>query len=326
MCGAGQGDVHLYFPRTPARNKGCTGKLIGIGRYYIVARRPKLQHVIYLLPTDAIGIIDVPVGTGDGHDLGAQLCGFGGSSPCHVAEARDSHRLALNIDAPGLKHFIDEVKSSEARGLGADERAAELQAFAGESACELARQLLVHAEHVAYLSAAHTYISGGYIHIGPHVTPEFEHEGLAEAHDFGVALTAWREVRASLGTPHGQGGQRVLEGLLEAQELQYREVDRSMEAYATLVGTDGVVELYAIAQVGLYLALVVHPSDTESKYSVGLDQALYNLGLLKLGMLVVNVFNRQEHFLDCLQVFRFTGMLSLQRGHDTFNVHTMYYL
>lgn len=64
--------------------------------------------------------------------------------------------------------------------------------------------------------------------------------------------------------------QGILEDLLEAQELQDGEVHRGVEAKATLVGTQGGVELNAIALVDLDLALIIFPNDTE------LDDALRN--------------------------------------------------
>src|SRR4051812_49852643 len=46
-------------------------------------------------------------------------------------------------------------RSPVAGGLGADQRAAILQALAGQHACELVGQALVLAEHVADLARAH---------------------------------------------------------------------------------------------------------------------------------------------------------------------------
>lgn len=50
---------------------------------------------------------------------------------------------------------------------------------------------------------------------------------------------------------HGEGGEAVLEDLLEAQELDDGEGDGGVEAQASLVRPDGLVELHAVAAVHL---------------------------------------------------------------------------
>lgn len=42
-----------------------------------------------------------------------------------------------------------------------------------------------------------------------------------------------------------------------------------METDTPLVWADGVIELHAVTQVGLYFPLVVHPCDAESENTVG---------------------------------------------------------
>ncbi len=63
-----------------------------------------------------------------------------------------------------------------------------------------------------------------------------------------------------------------------------------METDTTLVGTYGVVELYAIADIVLNLTLVVNPGHTESEDTVGFNHSFDNLRFLELRMLVVNFF------------------------------------
>ena len=94
-----------------------------------------------------------------------------------------------------------------------------------------------------------------------------------------------------------------------------------MEAQAALIGTDGAVELNAIAEVDLYLALVVHPGHTEGDDAFGLDEALNDFGLLELGVLVVNVFDAVQHFADSLKILSFAWMLLLQTLHDFLYIH-----
>ena len=96
-----------------------------------------------------------------------------------------------------------------------------------------------------------------------------------------------------------------------------------MEAQTALVRTDGAVELYAVAQVHLYLALVVDPGHAERDDALGFHDALYDFGLLELGVLVVDVLDRLQHFAYCLQVLQLARMFALQALHDFFNFHSV---
>ena len=110
------------------------------------------------------------------------------------------------------------------------------------------------------------------------------HESLAEAHHLARALALGVEVGAALAAAHGQRGQRVLEGLLEGEELQDRQVHRGVEAHAALVGADGRAVLDAVAAVDLHLAVVVHPGRRGTDDALGLDQAVQQavLGVLRV--------------------------------------------
>ena len=85
-----------------------------------------------------------------------------------------------------------------------------------------------------------------------------------------------------------------------------------MKPYATLVGTDGVVELHAVAQVDVNLTRIIHPRHAKRKDSVGLDQALDQLRPLELRVLIVDVFNRNQHLAHRLQVLIFTTVLGFK--------------
>ena len=85
-----------------------------------------------------------------------------------------------------------------------------------------------------------------------------------------------------------------------------------MEAYAALVGADGVAELHAVSQIDMHLSVVIHPGYAEGDDAVGLHQTLYQSRTLKLRVLVVNALDGEQHFLDGLQVLGLTGMLGLQ--------------
>jgi len=75
-----------------------------------------------------------------------------------------------------------------------------------------------------------------------------------------------------------------------------------MEAQSALVRADGAIELNAIAQVHLHLALVVDPRHAERDDALWLHYTLHNLGFLKLRMLVVDVLDRLQHLANGLQI------------------------
>ena len=64
-----------------------------------------------------------------------------------------------------------------------------------------------------------------------------------------------------------------------------------MEAQSTLIRTNSTVELYTVAEVYLHLALVVNPGHTERDDALWFDDALYDLGLLKLWMLIIDILD-----------------------------------
>ena len=151
-------------------------------------------------------------------------------------------------------------------------------ALTGQHAGVLILQALVLAEQIADLTAANANITGGHVGVGADVAVQLGHKALAETHDLGIRLAVGVKVSAALAAAHGQAGQAVLEALLKAQELQDRQVDRGVETQAALVGTDGRVELDAVAAVDLDLASVIDPGHTEHDDALGLDKALDQAG------------------------------------------------
>ena len=96
-----------------------------------------------------------------------------------------------------------------------------------------------------------------------------------------------------------------------------------MESQSALIGADGTVELDAVAQVHLYLALVVNPGYAERDDALRFHDALDNFRLLELRMLVIDILNRLQHFTYCLQVLQLARMFALQALHDFFNFHSV---
>ena len=132
---------------------------------------------------------------------------------------------------------------------------------------------------------------------------EFGHEGLAEAHDFAVALALRVEVGAALAAAHREGGEGVLEALFEAEEFDNRRVDRRVESETALVRTDRGVELDAEAAVDLDFALVVDPGDSELDEALRLDYTVEDACLDEVGTLVGDRFEGLEDFAYSLLEF-----------------------
>ena len=96
-----------------------------------------------------------------------------------------------------------------------------------------------------------------------------------------------------------------------------------MEADTALVGAYGVVVLHAVAHVGLYLTLVVHPCDTERVDAVGDTETFDEVYFVKLGVLVVLFFDCAEYFFYCLMVFRLTWEAPFEVFQYFFCVHNL---
>ena len=235
-----------------------------------------------------------------------------------LPETRQS--LAFEGVLAGLQHFLREIHAAVAGGFRTNQRAAPVQALAGQHAGEFVPDALVLAEQEADLASAHADVAGGNVGVGADVAAELGHEALAEAHDFVVALALGIEIRSAFAAAHGQRGQRVLEDLLEGQELQDAEIDRGMEAQAALVGADGAVHLNAEAAIDLNVALVVKPRNAEHQDALGLHDALKDAGRDVFRMPLQHQAQRVEHFLYCLVEFRLGGVLGLHQGHNIVDV------
>jgi hypothetical protein len=104
---------------------------------------------------------------------------------------------------------------------------------------------------------------------------------------------------------------RVLEDLLEAQELQDGEVHGRMEAKASLIGSDGTVELDAVATVDAARgSSSSDPGHAEHDGALRLDQALEQTETLILGVRVDNRFQRLQDLGDRLMNSGWFGSFS----------------
>ena len=73
-----------------------------------------------------------------------------------------------------------------------------------------------------------------------------------------------------------------------------------METQTALVWTNSTIELYPVAQIHLYLTLVVEPGYPERDNTLRLHDTFDDFGFLEFGMLVIHILNRLQHFSYCL--------------------------
>ena len=65
-----------------------------------------------------------------------------------------------------------------------------------------------------------------------------------------------------------------------------------METQTSFIRADRAVELYPITDIYLYISLIVDPRNTEHVDTLGFYDALNDLCFFKLGMLVVDILDR----------------------------------
>ena len=157
------------------------------------------------------------------------------------------------------------------------------------------------------------------------MTLELSHEALAETHDLSVGLAVGIEVAAALTAAHGEGGEAVLEGLLEAEELHNGKIYVRSEAETSLVGSDCAVELYTEAAVDLNLAVTIDPGNTELNNALRLYETLKKACFLILGVLFDNGFEGLKDFFNGLKKLGFVSvtLLNLCKNFLNVSVHSL---
>src|SRR5699024_3728348 len=245
---AGQGDVRRDVPDAAAPHEaGPAAAALGV---LVDAAALDLLDLLQQIEVDAVLVDDVAGGVRGGDGDAAELGDLLDRVQRDVARAGDGDAAAVDGGAAGLQHLVGEDRRAVAGGLLAHEGAASVQALAGEHAHLVAvGQALVLAEQEADLAGAHADVTGGDVRVLAHVAVQLGHERLAEPHDLAVAAAVRVEVGAALAAADGQAGQRVLEDLLEAEELHDAEVHRGMEPQAALVRAERGVVLDAEAAV-----------------------------------------------------------------------------
>ena len=149
---------------------------------------------------------------------------------------------------------------------------------------------------------------------------ELGHIALAEAHHFMIALALGVEVRAALAAAHGQAGQRVLERLLEREELQHAFGDGGVETDPALIGADRVVILHPPATLHADLALIVFPAHPERDHTVGFADPAQDLIFVILRLVGNEIENVFGNFLHRLNEFGLAGIVLAHIANERFEV------
>jgi hypothetical protein len=151
------------------------------------------------------------------------------------------------------------------------------------------------------------------------VTVQFDHQRLAETHHFAIAFAFRIEVRTALTAAHWKTGQRVLEALLEAEELQDAERDVGVKPHAAFVGADRIVELNSPGAIRANVSQIVFPADSEDHDPVRFGHSLKNTGVFVLLILHHERHQRSHNFLHSLLKLRLTGIAAFEPGHERVN-------
>jgi hypothetical protein len=107
----------------------------------------------------------------------------------HVARFRHDARLALEVFAAHLQHFLEEEDGAIAGGFIAHPRTAPMWALARQHAGLVAiGDALVLPDQVVDFAPAHGAVAGGHIREFANVPVPLRHEALAKAHPFAVGL------------------------------------------------------------------------------------------------------------------------------------------
>ena len=276
------------------------------------------KQEIDLFAAHAVRIVDISVRTGEGDDFAAEFVDFLCSAPCDVAETTQTEGLACEVFALMFEHFFKEVGCAETRCFGTNERTAVTEAFSGENAVFVsADDFLILTEQIADFATADAHIACGNVHIRPDMTIKFVHKGLAETHDFGIALAGGIEVRAALCAAHRKGGEGVFESLLETEELHCVEVDVLLESQTALVRPDSIVELNAETAVDVIISVVIHPRNAEHNLSVRFDEAFEDdVFAHQLLVLLDSRSQRRENFFDGLHKLRLIWVFQFSLLYD----------
>ena len=236
--------------------------------------------------------------------------------------ARTGHRADLPLERILLQrqHVLHHVDGAVTRRLGTDQAAAILQPLAGEDADELIGQALILTEEIADLARADADVAGRNIEIRADVMKKRGHERLTEAHDLVVRLAFRIEIGAPFPTAHGQAGQRVLEGLLERQELEDTERYAGVKADAALVGPDRIVVLDPITAIDPDISFIILPAHAKDDDAVRLRHAFHDLHVVVMRLVGDIRKDAMRHLMDGLMKLGFPGISLFHSGDKAFQI------
>src|SRR5699024_5627115 len=271
-----------------------------------------LLDLLQQLEVDAVLVDDVARGVRCGHGHPAELGDLLDRVQGDVPRAGDDPTAAGHGGAAGPQHLVGDDRRAVTGGLLPHEGAAPVQALAGEHPRLVAiGQALVLTEQEADLASAHADVTGGDVRVLAHVAVQLGPERLAEPQHLAVAAGRGVAGGAGLSAARGGGGeadQRVLEDLLEAEELHDAEVHRGVEPQTALVRAERGVVLDAETAVDLHGALVVDPGDAEDDLALRLAQTHQDAVVLVLGVQGLDHLERLEHLPDSLVELGFSGV------------------
>ena len=225
-----------------------------------------------------------------------------------------------------VQNLIGEIADAEAGRLRTGQGSAVGQALAGDDAAvKTVDDLFVLSEKIADFPRSDADVAGRGIGKLPDMPVQLRHEALAEAHHFRVGFSLGVEVGAALAAAHGQRGQGVLQDLLESKEFNDGQVDRRMEAKAALVGTDGGVELHAVAAVDTDLSAVIHPGNAEHDHTLRLREAFHQACLFPFRMFRNDQLKALKNLVHRLQEFRLVAIPLLQIGIHSLKILVCYH-
>ena len=188
---------------------------------------------------DAFFIDDIAVRVAHGDDFGAELRRLLVGINRHIAGAGDNNPFALEAVARFGKHFIGKVAETKAGGFFSGKRTACAECFAGQNTGEFVAKTFILAEHIADFTGADTNVASRDVCICADMLGKLRHEGLAETHDFAVALALRVKVGTAFAAAHREAGQAVFENLFKAQEFDDGGTDARMQAQTALVRPNG---------------------------------------------------------------------------------------
>ena len=178
---------------------------------------------------------------------------------------------------------------------------------------------LVLAKHETYFAATDANVPGRNVRILTDVPVKLGHERLAKTHDLAVALSLRIEIGATLGGPHREAGEAVLEDLFKTEKLQNALVHASMKTKAAFERSDCGVELDTPGAVRTNAPIVILPGNTEDDDAIRLGQAFENLRVLILPVIEHVRHERLDNLTHRLVKLGFMGISPHESVHELLN-------